>query len=81
MKKSWIKSDELALELEFIECEQAVKELRHVQYKYTKNAIKVRVESINKFFELLRNAQRSNNPRLIQLGCMVKTVPKLYFHE
>lgn len=49
-----------------------VKELKHKQEKYTKNIVKTRTDSINKLHELLRNAQRFNNPRLIQQGCMMQ---------
>lgn len=49
-----------------------VKELKYKQEKYTKNAVKTRNDCINKLHDLLRNAQRLNNPRLTQLGCMMQ---------
>ena len=58
--------------IEFIECEQIVKELKYKQEKYTKNIVNLRSDSINKLYDLLRNAQRLNNPRLIQLGCITQ---------
>ena len=49
-----------------------VKEMKHKQERYTKNIVKIRTEAINKCHETLRNAKRSNNPRLIQLGCLTQ---------
>ncbi len=49
-----------------------MKELKHKQERYTKNIVKLRSEAINKCHETLRNAKRSNNARLIQLGCLTQ---------
>ena len=60
------------IELEFIECEVMIKELKYKQEKYTKNIVKQRNDCIKKLHDILKNAQRLNNPKLIQLGCMMQ---------
>lgn len=66
------KDDESQLEIEFIECEQSIKELRHRQEKYTKAIVKQRLDSISKCQEAIQNALRLNSPRLVQLGCFTQ---------
>lgn len=72
LKETELVNDEFSLELEFIECEQAIKELKHKQEKYSKNVVKLRNECINKLHEALKHAQRSNSPNLLQLGCIMQ---------
>ena len=49
-----------------------MKALRHKQERYSKSVIKAKTESVNKLHELLRNAQRLNNTKLVQLGCFIQ---------
>jgi tetratricopeptide (TPR) repeat protein len=72
LKETELVNDDFLLELEFIECEQAIKELKHKQEKYSKNVVKLRNECINKLHEALKHAQRSNSPNLLQLGCIMQ---------
>ena len=72
LKETELASDEFSLEVEFIECEQAIKELKHKQEKYSKNVVKLRNDCINKLHETLKNALRSNSPNLVQLGCIMQ---------
>lgn len=65
-------TEEFSIELEFVECDQAIKELKHKQERFTKNIVKVRTDSINKCHEALKNALRTYNNRLIQLGCIMQ---------
>ncbi len=67
-----IKDEEFSIELEFVESEYFVKDLKHKQEKYTKSIVKIRIDSINKLHEALRHALRLNNCRLVQLGCQIQ---------
>ncbi len=60
------------LEIELVECEQMVKELKHKQEKYNKQSVKSRMEAIRRCDELIRNSVRLNNTDLIQLGCIIQ---------
>ncbi|RNA03099.1 cilia- and flagella-associated 46-like [Brachionus plicatilis] len=63
-------TEEILFEIELIECEQSIKQLKHKQEKFSKNTIRLRIECINKCHETLRNIFRTQNFRLIQLGCL-----------
>ena len=65
----FFKNEELLFEVEFIECEQSVKELRHKQEKYNKASVKTRVDAIKRCDDLLKNVLRFKNPELIEYGC------------
>ena len=65
-------NEEISLEIELVECEQDVKELRHKQERYTKSVVRQRVDAINKCHEVLKNASRSQHTRLVQLGCLTQ---------
>ena len=58
--------------MEFLECEQSVKALKYKQERYTKSVVKTKTENVNRMHELLRNAQRLNNTKLVQLGCLIQ---------
>ena len=62
----------MQLELEFIECEKSVKELKHKQEKYNNAVVKLRLDAIRRCDELLKNTIRTNNPALIQFGCSIQ---------
>jgi hypothetical protein len=49
-----------------------VKELKHKQEKYSKACVKLRVDSIKRCDEILKNTIRTNNPNLIQFGCSIQ---------
>jgi hypothetical protein len=66
------KNEEQTLEIELIECEQTVKELKHKQEKYNKHSVRIRMESIRRCDELIRDSVRLNNTELIQLGCIIQ---------
>ena len=62
-------TEENLFEIELIECEQTIKQLKHKQEKFNKNMVRLRTECINKCHETLRNIFRTQNFHLIQLGC------------
>lgn len=66
------KDAESLLEVELIECEQSIKEMRHKQEKYTKGIVKKRLESVTRCQEAIQNAVRLNSPRLVQLACFTQ---------
>ena len=49
-----------------------MKELKHKQEKYNKLGIKVRVDSIRRCDEVLKNSIRTKNSNLIQFGCSIQ---------
>ncbi|CAF0832143.1 unnamed protein product [Brachionus calyciflorus] len=63
-------SEEFLFEIEFLECEQTIKQLKYKQEKFNKTTVRIRTECINKCHETLRNVLRTQNNRLIQLGCL-----------
>jgi hypothetical protein len=49
-----------------------VKELKHKQEKYNKLGVKLRVDSIRRCDEILKNSIRTKNSNLIQFGCSIQ---------
>jgi hypothetical protein len=55
-----------------IDCEIMIKSLLHKKERYNKSIVRLRVDAIMRCDEILHNAKRLLNPRLIQLGCMMQ---------
>jgi len=69
LKKCDTKDQVTAVQIEFLECELALKESGCNKYQFTKNNVNTRVNILNHMISVLSSSKSMKNGNLVQSGC------------